>query len=245
MGAGETFRSNSIFPGMALGEAVQNVTLTADNQVVNPGRLPFLRLTSDSATATSRTFVLTSGSVDGQVLSIVLVGAASQKCELLSTGNVTMTGGTWTASVGDTLTLQWDQISAIWREKGRGVVAATYTSGRYTPTVTAGTNVVSGSAISSFYIQVGTIVYVNIQSLVVVTTAANTASIISFDLPIASNLGATTDACGVAARLSATGTAYSVGTVSGVIATDLARVDFNAETTASSIMNVTFSYVII
>jgi len=245
MGAGETFRSNSIFPGMALGESAQNVTLTADNQVVNPGRLPFLRLTSDSATSTARTFVLTSGSVDGQVLSIVLVGASSKACELASSGNVTMTGGTWTAAVGDTLTLQWDQISAIWREKGRGVVAATYTSGRYTPTVTAGTNVVSGSAISSFYIQVGTIVYVNIQSLVVVTTAALTASVISFDLPIASNIGATTDVCGVAARLSATGTDYSVGTVSGVIATDLARVDFNANTTASSIMCVTFSYSII
>lgn len=245
MGAGETFRSNSIFPGMALGESAQNVSLSADNQIVNPGRLPFLRLTSDSATATSRTFVLTGGSVDGQVLSIVLVGAASQKCELLSTGNVTMTGGTWTASVGDTLTLQWDQLSAIWREKGRGVIAQTFTSGRYTPTVTIGTNVVSGSQISSFYQQIGSIVYVNIQSLVVCTAATLTASVISFDLPIASNIGATTDIAGVATRLAATGTDYSVGTVSGVIATDLARVDFNATTTASSIMCVSFSYSII
>jgi hypothetical protein len=245
MGFGETFRSNGLFPGIALGEAALNVTLTADNQLVNPGRLPFLRLTSDNATSTNRTFSLTNGAVDGQVLSIALVGSSSNKCELLSTGNVTMTGGTWTASVGDTLTLQWDQLSAVWREKGRGVVAATYTSGRYTPTVTAGTNVVSGSAISSFYLQVGTIVYVNIQSLVVCTAATNTASVISFDLPIASNIGATTDVCGVAARLSATGTDYSVGTVSGVIATDLARVDFNAQTTASSIMTVTFSYEII
>ena len=245
MGAGETFRSNSIFPGMALGESAQNVTLTADNQVVNPGRLPFLRLTSDSATSTARTFVLTSGSVDGQVLSIVLVGASSKACELASSGNVTMTGGTWTAAVGDTLTLQWDQISAIWREKGRGVVAATYTAGRYTPTVTTGTNVVSASAISSFYIQVGTIVTVNIQSLVVVTTAALTASVVSFSLPIASTLGAATDLSGVAMRLAATGTDYSSGTVIGVTSTNLARVDFNATTTASSNMAVTFSYSII
>jgi len=245
MGFGETFRSNGLFPGIALGESALNVTLTADNQLVNPGRLPFLRLTSDNATSTNRTFLLTSGSVDGQVLSIVLVGSSTNKCELLSSGNVNLAGGTWTASVNDTLTLQWDQLSALWREKGRSNTVSALVAGRYTPATTIGTNVVSASAISSFYMQVGSTVYVQIQSLVVVTTAALTASVVSFSLPIASTLGAATDLSGVASRLSASGTDFSLGTVIGTVGTNLARVDFNANTTASSNMAISFAYQII
>ena len=245
MGFGETFRSNGLFPGIALGESALNVTLTADNQLVNPGRLPFLRLTSDNATSTNRTFLLTAGAVDGQVLSIALVGSSSNKCELLSSGTVNLAGGTWTASVNDTLTLQWDQLSAVWREKCRSNSVSALISGRYTPTTTVGTNVVSASAISSFYTQIGSIVTVYIQSLVVCTTASATASVVSFSLPIASTLSAATDLSGVATRLSASGTDFSVGTVIGVTSTNLARVDFNANTTASSNMAITFSYSII
>jgi hypothetical protein len=245
MGVGESFRTGNIYPGMALGEAVTNVTLSADNTVVNPGRLPFLRLTSDNATATSRTFSLTNGSVDGQILHICLVGGSTFKCELLSTGNVLLTSGTWTASVNDYLELQWDQLSAIWREVSRDQSITQTLGGTYTPTMTVGTNVVSASALPATYQRVGNTVYVSGQSAVVTTSAANTASIFYVSLPVASNLAATTDLAGNANRAAASGTAYSPCTVIADVTNDRAEIGFNSTATASSLATWTFSYTVL
>lgn len=245
MGAGESFRTGNLYPGMALGEAVSNVTLTADGQTVNPGRLPFIRLNSDNATATSRTFILTNGSVDGQILHICLVGATSNRAELLSTGNVLLSGGTWTANVNDYIELQWDQLSAVWREVSRATSANQSLGGTYTPTMTVGANVVSASALPSTYQRVGNTVYVSGQSAVVTTAAANTASVVSVSLPIASNFAATTDLAGNANRQAASGTAYSAGTVIGDVANDRAQIDFNSLQTTSALMAWTFSYAVI
>lgn len=120
MAAGETFRSGNLEPGFGLGANSANVSLNADNiQIFVTRRAPRIRLTSDNATSTNRTFTLTQGPVDGFVLRLVLVGAPGNAAELLSTGNVLLTAGTWTAAVNSSITLQWDSLSAVWRENCR------------------------------------------------------------------------------------------------------------------------------
>jgi len=246
MAAGETFRSNNLLPGFGLGENANNVSLSADNQQIFVTRnAPWIRLTSDNATATNRTFTITNGPVDGYVLKICLVGTSTNKAELLSTGNVTLTGGTWTASVNDYIPLQWDALSATWREVDRYQATSQTLSGTYTPTMTTGANIVSASALPGNYQRVGNTVYVSGQSAVVTTAATNTASVLGVSLPIASNFAATTDCAGNANRQAASGTAYSAGTVIGDVANDRAQIDFNSTQTTSSIMAWTFSYVVI
>jgi hypothetical protein len=245
MAAGETFRSNNLLPGFGLGENVANVSLSADDtQIFVTRNAPFIRLTSNSATATARTFSLTSGPVDGYLLKICLVGGVGFAAELLNTGNVLLTG-TWTAAVGDYLTLQWDAITARWRELARGGTSSTTTSGIYTPTMTVGANVVSASALQGIYQKVGNVVYVSGASLVTCTAATNTASQFFVSLPIASNLATAADLSGNANRQAATGTAFSAGTVQADFTNDRAQIDFNSSQIAAAGMVWTFSYLVI
>jgi len=245
MAAGETFRSNNILPGFGLGENSNNVSLAADNtQIFVTRNAPFIRLTSDNATATNRTFTLTSGPVDGYVLKICLVGTGLNKAELLSTGNASLTG-TWTAAVGDYLTLQWDALSAVWRETGRGGTSSSTSSGVYTPTMTVGTNVVSASALQGIYQRVGNVVYVSGASAVVTTAAAPTASQFFVSLPIPSNLATVTDLSGNANRQATAPADFAAGTVQADTVGDRAQIDFNSTQTASAGMVWTFSYVIL
>lgn len=246
MAAGESFRSNNILPGFGLGENSLNVSLSADNQQIFVTRnAPFIRLTSDNATATNRTFTLTQGPTDGFLLKICLVGGALNKAELLSTGNVLLTGGTWTASAGDYLTIQWDQTSLTWREISRMQSIGQTLSGIYTPTMTTGANVATATPLQGIYQRVGNVVYVSGASLVTTTAAANTASQFFVSLPIVSNLATAADLSGNANRQAATGTAFSAGTVQADIAADRAQVDFNSSQTTAAGMVWTFSYIII
>lgn len=130
MAYGESFRNANLVPGMALGELYQNTTLSADDTQINVYRNPFLRLSSDNTTSTNRTFTLTNGAVDGQILYINMVplGAVTTgRAELASTGNVNLTGGTWSPAVNDVLMLQWDATSTLWREITRTMPGTTGT----------------------------------------------------------------------------------------------------------------------
>jgi hypothetical protein len=87
------------------------VSLTADNQVVTVGTNGYIRLSSDNATATNRTFVLTQGAGAGHIL--ILEGPATNACELVDDSAVNGGGNhrlsaTWTPNANDTLTLIWN-----------------------------------------------------------------------------------------------------------------------------------------
>lgn len=89
-----------------LAQGSVTTALTGDNQAVTPGRNTRLQLTSDNATAANRTFTLSAtGAVAGQIY--VLVGPASNQCELADTG-IQKLSGTWTPGATDTLTLLFD-----------------------------------------------------------------------------------------------------------------------------------------
>ena len=239
MGTDLNFRSGNLQVGQALGNLPLNVTLAADNQVINPGVTPLVRITSDNATSTNRTFSLTAGSFQGQMIYLTLVGSSTNQAELLSTGNVSLSIGTWTATVGSTLCLMWDMVSSLWREQGRSTGGD---SGRFTPAWTLGANAVSASALSSMYTRIGNIVTFSGQTAVVTTAAANTLTTIKASLPIASNFTVATDVAGAANRLSTTGTASSDCIISADFTLDLIQIDFNSAQTASALLTFTCQY---
>lgn len=243
MAAGDTFRNANILVGSALGELPLNISLAADNTQINVYRYPFLRLTSDSATSTARTFTLTNGAVDGQILHICLVGDTAKRAELAASSNVLLTDGTWSPVVNDTITLQWDALSVTWREIARTSPATLPAAGRYTPTITTGANVASAAAaVSCHYSQIGAEVSVSGQATVTCTAAADTASIFYVSLPVASNLAAVTDLAGSGARAAADGTAYSPVAVLADTSGDRAQLNFNASQTTAATVYFTFTY---
>lgn len=71
----------------------------------------------------------------------------------------------------------------------------TLAAGTYTPTVTAGANVISPTLTSATYSRVGDIVTVAIR-VGLITNASSTESVVFCTLPVASNFSATTDATG-------------------------------------------------
>lgn len=104
-----------------LGKLTATVQLTADNQVIVlfPGQ-GVLYLVSDNTTAANRTFTISAGSVEGQMLRIILTSAASTTCELLNTGNVKLSAA-WTPLLNDNLALYFDGTN--WIEVARVDVA--------------------------------------------------------------------------------------------------------------------------
>lgn len=95
------------------------VDITADNQSVAVNTRSFTRFTSNSSTATDRTFVLGDGITDGQILYLVwnednTTGAG----ELLDSGNVNLSAD-WIPNIADTLTLTWNSGASEWQEVSR------------------------------------------------------------------------------------------------------------------------------
>ena len=95
------------------------VNLTADNQAVTVGDESYIRLNSNDATSTNRTFILTQGLAAGQMLILECMAGA---CELVdgsagSGGGVHRLSATWTANINDTLTLIFN--GTDWLETAR------------------------------------------------------------------------------------------------------------------------------
>lgn len=84
------------------------VSLTADNQTVTPGADTRIALSSNDATSTNRTIVLsTTGAVLGEIY--ILRAPSSNACELPdNTANGVRLSAAWTPDANDTLTLEFD-----------------------------------------------------------------------------------------------------------------------------------------
>ena len=113
----------------------------------------------------------------------------------------------------------------------------TLASGTYTPTLTGQANVAASTPSSCKYIRVGNIVTVS-GSLAVTATSATVQTVLGISLPIASNLGATTDLAGSGAS----GGVLQAGTIRGDSTNDWAQIVFIAQDTSSRGMGFTFSY---
>ena len=92
-----------------------SVSLTADNQAVTVGNSSFVLLSSNSGIATARTFTLSSGLQDGQLMMIILTANAA---ELQDSGNCNL-ASTFAMSANSTISLIW--YGSTWYERGRSV----------------------------------------------------------------------------------------------------------------------------
>jgi hypothetical protein len=91
------------------------INLTADNQVVTVGNASFLALSSNNATSSNRTFTLSNGLQDGQLLMILLIG---NNAELADSANCNVSS-TFSMSVNDTISLIW--YGSSWYETKRSI----------------------------------------------------------------------------------------------------------------------------
>lgn len=102
--------SDNALQGKAL-----TVSLTADDQAVNPAGYGVLLITSDNGTATNRTFTLTASSLVGHRITLIFTHATNQ-AELADTG-IQKLSATWSPGQYDTLDLISDGTN--WNEVAR------------------------------------------------------------------------------------------------------------------------------
>lgn len=96
------------------------VSLTADNQVVTTSNASYIALSSNNATATNRTFVLSQGSVAGHRLTLEWVGTNAGELvddSAVSGGGNHRLSATWTPTQYDIIELIWN--GTDWLELNR------------------------------------------------------------------------------------------------------------------------------
>lgn len=119
LGIGDTDPRNSISNAGGLSfTAPQTTDITADNQLVGTYNESYIRLTSDSTTATDRTFVLDWSQEDGHIL-ILEWADATDSGELIDNSSANYLSGNWTPGYGDTITLIFNDNINAWMEISR------------------------------------------------------------------------------------------------------------------------------
>ena len=140
MSVGDNFRSEYLIQGQALGKNQVQVSLTADNQVINPYNIDngysMINIASDNTTAANRTFTLLAGQIDGHDLLLVFTSGSSTTAQLVNSGNVVLAGN-WEPIQNDVLRLVWNAYAGKWLEVSRRTLTASPTIGIvYTGTFT-------------------------------------------------------------------------------------------------------------
>jgi hypothetical protein len=110
----------------------------------------------------------------------------------------------------------------------------------WTPTITNGTNVTASGTIDGTYTRTENVVAFSFTASITHTAGAPTASDFEFTLPVASNIGATTDAIG-----HVTGSAVSLGRVTGSIANDRGVANYTIASSGAQVVMVTGRYEVI
>lgn len=111
--------------------------------------------------------------------------------------------------------------------------------GAFTIAFTNTTNIAASAAVASNYFRIGDRVYVYGTFTVDPTAAAPTTSALDMSLPVASNFTATSDAYGV---VNCGAIPADNGEISAVVASDLARFNFQASSAANRQCSVVYSY---
>jgi len=131
--------------GIVLGETVVN--LLGDNTTISTSAAR-LKLSSDSGTASSRTFTLASGpsgaSGKNNGWTILLQWTGANAGEMLSTASNVVLSADWRPADGDMLSLIWDTTTGKYHEQWRYPMAASATGSN--PTAQVGLTAVNGSS---------------------------------------------------------------------------------------------------
>lgn len=110
------FRPGYMEKGEPLGKTRKQVMLNADNLQINVAGVSYLELSSDSTTATDRTFIIVQSTLVGHELEIVFVSGSSTTAQLADSGTVKLVSA-WLPSQYDSLSLMWN--GSYWIEMGR------------------------------------------------------------------------------------------------------------------------------
>lgn len=117
-----SFRNSAVMPGSPLGAIDRSVSLTADGQFVSTQGVSLIRISSDSATASSRSFTLQSGlnptiaPTGSNTVVLTFASGSGTSALLVNSGNMRMSGD-WAPTQGQSLTLMWDGF--FWNELSR------------------------------------------------------------------------------------------------------------------------------
>ena len=162
----------------------------------------------------------------------------------VGTGNLTVTGSTsGTVTVNATGQLYG---SALHNNAGAvtGTTNQYVASGTYTPTSSTNSNQTAVSFGAAQWIRVGNVVTVSGDGSSSVTTA-NIQTLLSISLPIASNIGSTGQAAGVACLVKGAASGNAVGKITGDSAGDFAIVEWWPSATGAQTWSFHFTYVVL
>ncbi len=212
-----------------------NYTLAATDTVLRVGNLTDVQFSG---------FVVGSPGPFARVLVVFAAGTGSvtlQNESLASdAGNriITGSGVDFTIPSPGAAILTYDVTSSRWR-----VLGPVASSGTYTPTLTAVTNVAGLTAYSCQFMRVGNVVTVSGRIGVDPTSTGQT--VFGVSLPIGSNIGAITDIGGVAVESSGS-TAFAPQTfgIRGDLTNDRADVRGNVSVTDPFDLAFTFTYIL-
>lgn len=112
----ENYRGGYLAQGSPLGAVEATYYITADNTAIPTQGTALLALSSDSATASARTFTLAASSLIGHQLTLTFTSGSSTTCQLLNTG-ATKLSADWTPTQYQSLMLMSDGTN--WLEIGR------------------------------------------------------------------------------------------------------------------------------
>ena len=143
------------------------------------------------------------------------------------------------ATSGSTTLTPVDAVTTVLTLPSATGTLVTGTSGRYTPSITNGTNIAATNAYPLNYVRVGNIVFVG--GFIGVDTTATGASSLRISLPIASNFTSSTDAGGSGSR-PVNGGANDGWNMYATSATDDITIDGWSMDTALQNLFFTFSY---
>jgi len=117
------WKGNALNVGSLNLKVQKNVSITADDQLVDPIDNAALLITSDSTVAADRSFVVGAGNEVGALLLVMCFVTGSDKAEILdgapipSLGNMKLEGDWACTEKWDNLEIQWT--GSHWVERGR------------------------------------------------------------------------------------------------------------------------------
>lgn len=118
MAIGDSFRNGQVRVGDPLGMTAKTVYLSADDTNIDCTGIQFLSLSSNSATASQRTFTLTASTLVGHELFIVFTVGSSYTAQLANSGNCRLANGAWEPTQYQSIRLVSD--GTYWYEQTRG-----------------------------------------------------------------------------------------------------------------------------
>ena len=110
------YLNGNLRQGEAMPKVHSAILLSADGQVLSPGKSTLVSISSDNVTATNRTFTILDGSFKGQELHLNFISGSSYTCDLQSAGNVSLIAA-WQPLQYQVLSLMWD--GTLWVECSR------------------------------------------------------------------------------------------------------------------------------